>query len=467
MPQAKRFKEGKGGTLTQVDKNTGKPIDNPQVITKNNGTPTPAVPTPTTSGSTPVNPIPSTPPIISSKDMAGSYNTNSGIVDTKLGELAKVTGGSQSEKETKTTVDANASPKGGKDQTPTTGGTTGDPLYDSLEAWKKTQADALKVQSQERRASYNNLYKNAFAAVDSTYAATLADISSTYESRLAEQERINQLDIARTRAYGLGGSNALAAPLEFSAAISGREQKAASEITRLNNERTALIAKARAARDSGKATLLQTQVDKIYEIEDKLREQIADVAVEATNQYNMLVKIRQEQEAKQKEQAAAFIAQAALDKGKEWEGADNVAKDKIIRDIIARSGGVLDYATVYATLNDTVTKAAADAADLAYKRAQTTKLWKDIEKGDSPASDPYAAINQLLGLKNEQGVPYSTAEGYITWAGFNAISAAAKEDGVSRKDLLAEYGYMLQPGADGDYEGYDLTKAEIKALKGD
>lgn len=55
-------------------------------------------------------------------------------------------------------------------------------------------------------------------------------------------------------------------------------------------------------------------------------------------------------------------------------------------------------------------------------------------------SQGYALINQLAGKANTQGVPYVDANGYFTPEGFKDIVANAAEDGLSRADILSEYG---------------------------
>lgn len=69
----------------------------------------------------------------------------------------------------------------------------------------------------------------------------------------------------------------------------------------------------------------------------------------------------------------------------------------------------------------------------------------------------YALINQLLGMTDSSGVPYVDPNGYFTPQGFKSIVQNAAEDGLSRADILAEYGDKIYPQA---ADKYGLTPKE-------
>lgn len=73
----------------------------------------------------------------------------------------------------------------------------------------------------------------------------------------------------------------------------------------------------------------------------------------------------------------------------------------------------------------------------------------------------FSTINQLLGTKNSQGMPYTDTSGYLTAQGFKDLISAATSDGIKRADFLKNYGYLLSPNY---LQGYNLTPADKKLL---
>lgn len=73
----------------------------------------------------------------------------------------------------------------------------------------------------------------------------------------------------------------------------------------------------------------------------------------------------------------------------------------------------------------------------------------------------YGQINQLLTMADGKGVPYIDNNGFFTPEGFKSIVENAAEDGLTRSDILAEYGDKIYgPGA----KKYGLTPKEISDL---
>jgi hypothetical protein len=73
----------------------------------------------------------------------------------------------------------------------------------------------------------------------------------------------------------------------------------------------------------------------------------------------------------------------------------------------------------------------------------------------------YSAINQLMGLKNEQGMPYLDSEGFFTAQGFKDIVRNSIEDGITRADIINQYGSFLSPYG---IKSYGLSAKEAKDL---
>lgn len=93
------------------------------------------------------------------------------------------------------------------------------------------------------------------------------------------------------------------------------------------------------------------------------------------------------------------------------------------------------------------------------KTTSGTKLTESERKANT-----FSAINQIIDnqiVDNKTGVPYVDANGFFTPVGFKSILKAALEDGLSKKEVLQEYGqYLYLP----DIDNYGLTDADKKTL---
>lgn len=93
------------------------------------------------------------------------------------------------------------------------------------------------------------------------------------------------------------------------------------------------------------------------------------------------------------------------------------------------------------------------------KTSSTAKLTATEKKANT-----FSAINQIIDnqiVDNKTGVPYVDSNGFFTPVGFKSILKAALEDGVSKKEILQEYGqYLYLP----DIDNYGLTEADKKTL---
>lgn len=73
----------------------------------------------------------------------------------------------------------------------------------------------------------------------------------------------------------------------------------------------------------------------------------------------------------------------------------------------------------------------------------------------------YGQINQLLSMSDSNGVPYVDSNGYFTPQGFKSIVENAAEDGLTRAEILAQYGSLIYgPAA----SKYGLTPKEMTDL---
>lgn len=323
---------------------------------------------------TAIKPIGSTSPVLSSGDAAGEFKAAGTALDAKLAppattpitDIAKTDTGTPAPK-----TDGAAQ------------NTSGDPLYDEfLKNQQTVQTDSAKWGA-DKQAEVRALLPKTLSFLDEQYASSVLNITSTYDKLITEQQKINQTNVDRTKAYGLSAGGQYM-PLEFTQAVSLQEQKAANEISTLETERNSLLAKAKAARDQGEITTLRENMDAINKVEDQMRQRTKDLADEVQKRYELVVKVRQEQEKKRVETAQKTLDAAKIRYLKEFQDAKtDEEKTKLIRKIILDSGGTLndkDFYSIYSSLagasqsaKDATAKAAKDAADLAKSKQDTAK----------------------------------------------------------------------------------------------
>lgn len=245
---------------------------------------------------------------------------------------------------------------------------SGDPVYDKMQAWQKEQSAKFDADALTRKAEYEALYKTSLASLDATVASTISGINATFDKRIAEQKRINQIRIDRSKAYGLGSDNALYNPMEFTDMVTTREEEAGDAIVALEGQRNSLIAQAKSARDVGNSKLLRDRLADLDKVDEQVRTKLKDVSDEADKQYRLLRDIRKDEEAKHKEAVAKMVEQLGSIAPKyadDFGGMSDEEQDAFINRIVKETG--LDYATVFATLQKSVTtakdKARADKKD--------------------------------------------------------------------------------------------------------
>jgi hypothetical protein len=313
-----------------------------------------AAPVPEFSGGGSVNarPVPTlatiepTAPVITSEDNLNQFNQDS----TSLNEQAAAGAAYTQQQQEKTVTNKETGIVTDKGAITTTT-SSGDPLYDRLATWEKEQAVVIKKEAEKRKKDYEKLYNTSLAAIDSTTNATIQGLNSTYAKRVDEQERINNLDVARVKAYGLSEGGRYV-PIMFGDAVSAREQEGADKIMSLESQRNSLISEAKAARDRGQSALLRSKMEDLAKVDADIRSQLKDVQQESQRQYQVLREVRKEVEAKHQAKIdkalkqLASIAPMFID---DFDKMDSTGKDAFINQLVASTG--LDYASIYGILN--------------------------------------------------------------------------------------------------------------------
>ncbi len=408
--------------------------------------------------------IGSTPPVVSSKDNAQQYRDDSNKLDGITSAFE------QGQKDT--TKDSTAG-KTTETYTPFATGaektvdgktvveTTGDPILDKLNKWETEQDARFQQTAAANKANYESLYQTSLAAVDATAQATINNINSTYDKRIAEQNRINKLNIDRVKAYGLS-SGGQYTPISFGDAISNREQEAADKISELDSQRNSLIAQAKAARDAGASQLLRDKLEDLDKIDEQLRKNLSNVEAEADKQYKLLRDLRQEEEKKHTaalDKMRTNLAAIAPQYADEYGSLSDEEKDKFIEKVSKQTG--LDYATIYGVLESSVAdkeKAALEKkkteADIEATKALTTQ--RNASAADSFAS----AATKNQDRKDKQSMNADLPDTFTSDDDFNAkrqayvkkygTNGAKLWDETYNKDDVGDYTYTIDAGGGAD-----------------
>lgn len=376
-------------------------------------------------------------PVVSSNDNVQTFKDNSNELDGILGSLADKTGNETIKKEETTKTEFNVNKEGQVE--------TGDPVLDKLNSWEAEQRKSFEAETEQRKSDYEKLFQTNLSAIDATANATTQRINASYAKRIDEQRRINDLNIARVKAYGLGNGGQYT-PISYGDAVTNREQEASDKVTSLENERNSLIAQAESARLAGQSKALSEKMTAIFDINKELRESLARVEKEAETQYQLLRDLRKEEETKHKEAVDTMvkrltsIAPQYLD---EYEQMDDEEKNKFIQKIATQTG--VDYATVYGIMQG----ASSSVADSALK---TKKTEADIKAVEALANQRNAsAFKDRNSTKEEENMDKDVPDTFKDDTEFQSkrqefvkkygTKGASYWDDVFDKDSVGDYTY--------------------------
>lgn len=298
--------------------------------------------------------------VVSSQDNASSFNNNSNQLDSLTNRQPIET--ENKEEVRPASIDVN---KDGKL-------TTGDPVLDKLNASEQQRKLQAEAEAERQKQEYEKLFKTQMSLIDANASATTRRIYDTYDKRLEEQRRLNDLNVARVKAYGLGGGGRFT-PISFGDAITEREREASDRIMGLERERDNLIALAEIARREGESAMLEGRMEQIFNIEDQLRKNLQNIEKQAQDQYKLLRELRQDEEAKHQkavEEMQQKLAVFAMKSGDELENMSPEEKDQLISQIMGSTG--MDYFTVYSTLHNAQKENLLDKLSIEKKRADIT-----------------------------------------------------------------------------------------------
>lgn len=391
----------------------------------------------------------STPPVISSIDNKAEFMQNSdkitGIDKAFSGIYNGATETNVDKTKTTTTADGTKTTT-----TDTTVETTGDPVYDNILKQNKEREAQFELDAQKKKDEYASLYQTSLANLDATAKATIDRINTSYDRRIKEQQRINQLNIDRTKAYGLA-SGGQYTPIDFGDAVSLRETEASDKITSLESERTDLINQAKVARDNGASSLLRQKLQDLDKVDADIRTQLKAVEEESDKRYKMLRDIRTAEETKAKERrekALSQIASLAPSYTDEYEKMTPEQKNQFIQQIATKTG--LDYASIYGTLEAGMIKGKKDKLDIVGKTLDNSKKSADVasawKKVNAPDGDGTKVTPAMMSADAPE--TFASDEDFkkqmTTFVRKYGSAGATYWDKVYQKDSVGDYSYTVQ-----------------------
>lgn len=281
--------------------------------------------------------------------------------------------------------------------------------------------------------------------------STKALIASIHAARQNQQGQVDQKYEQYTRGLQLLGiekGSAQATPELLSGQLIQAENDHQQKISKLVSDETKALIDAQTARDEGDLKLMKEKMDYVKDIKKEKATALKDY-------YDTLTA---------GSKAAEGLASSVLDK---VDGLDPKHKEEYIMRVADAYN--IPYDTLVSSLAKEKVSRTKDDLSAANIRSEIANRGKS---GGGTAAERKAfvfdQIGQLLepGAKDSKGVPYLDSSGYMTAAGFKKLISAAKGDGITRKEFLAEYAGQIYLGTPEAASAYGLTGAEVKAIKG-
>jgi len=406
------------------------------------------------------------PPAISSEDNSRVYDEGSAKIDNQDTAIKAYLDSLNTDTAKTTDVAPPTIDVDGKQDGETRGvEPTGDAATDTYLKYvntKQIEADNEIKAAEKKRLQREQLFKTSLAALDATTNAILNSINLTYDKVLSEQKRINSLNIARMKAYGLG-SGAYYTPISFSNAMSVREAEAANKVADLEDKRNNLIAQAKNARDKGEVGLMQEKFDNLDKIDDEMRSTLRDIEKDVRSQYDLFRKYAREQEDAHKKKVEDS-KKALLSVSTKF--VDDYEKDKegFIQSFLNNPTVQLTYADIFETmeqalLNKKTAITTGKKSTLALQKSEA-----DIARVKMLNTKTQAEIDKINRGGTEEDFT-ATENKKLEQAGLSGVSRQQKLDYLYMDDLDYEEKYEGEGGGDlksrVEAAGYDYDK--IKA----
>lgn len=301
------------------------------------------------------------------------------------------------------------------------------------------------------------------ASNNALYKGTISSIKSTFDARADSlKENYARLGASRTKAQFQTDAFRYT-PTHSEGIITNDENNMVMDLADLDAQEQSLILAATTAKEAKDWDALDAQM-KMYDTISQQKSTLIGSLLTAATEQNRRIEAELKIDREIAEKAAST---------KQGDGAAKLAAN--VAPVIAKEVAKMtdEEAIAYVTKKagelgidpDILRSAVIDRGreDADYARSLIPKPVKAPKPTESELKNSaFSTINELLsGDYSVDGVPYKDPNGFFTVQGFKTIAKAALASGVSRTELLENYGGDLNPD---EIEAYGLTVKEKENL---
>ncbi len=325
------------------------------------------------------------------------------------------------------------------------------------------------------------------AKLDSTLSSLVDSIQKKYEARRLKMQDINARNLEGKRISGITSGRMKYANTMEDNLLSTEELDGQARLAEIDAEEMTLIAQAKQARDEASYTAFYKNMDRLDALSKEKMDTItnlhnaaiaADKALDEKRRNSIteeqaLFNLSQDKASSFAKTAYELMSTMKTDADKEAY-LQKLAKDQkldpeILRGAIDEYGGKQENLQSQIAARESAASAREQSLSIQEQRLLLQKEKNEKGTVSEQKANVIAGINDLLDQANQAkakaifGAEFVDKNGYITPQGFKILVSNAKEDGLTRKEFLAEYGSQLYLQENKAKE-YGITAAEEKLL---
>jgi len=430
-----------------------------EVITNRLGT-TPATPTPTLGA--PATPANQSTRVGTGAGQAPTLDDNNGVTVTSYKDNGDGTTTNVLSDGTTSTVRYIKNADGSQTAVEVGNGEASSPILDAEREFSASTRQQL-ADLDSQKMMFDKKIDRLLASNNALYKGTISSIKSTFDARADSlKENYARLGASRTKAQFQTDAFRYT-PTHAEGIITNDENNMVMDLADLDAQEQSLILAATTAKEAKDWDALDAQM-KMYDTISQQKSTLIGSLLTAATEQNRRIEAELKIEREIAEKAAAT---------KQGDGAAKLAAN--VAPVIAKEVAKMtqEEAVAYVTkkagelgidpniLRSAVIDRGREDAD--YARSLIPKPVKAPKPTESELKNgAFSTINELLsGDYSVDGVPYKDPSGFFTVQGFKTIAKAALASGVSRTELLENYGGDLNPD---QIESYGLTVKEKENL---
>ncbi len=290
-----------------------------------------------------------------------------------------------------------------------------DPTYIKSRQDDEGKRETAKLKMESDKADFLSSLDTRLAQNSEALRIRLTNISQIWDKRIKVQDRLNSLRVNRIKAYGVS-RGAIYQPIQFTDAVTAREEEASSKIQELESLRGQALSEAKLAYESGKSMLLQSKVDNIKSIEADLEAKYTEIERESDKQYKLLLSIEKEQQKedeKLREETLKKIIASVQMRKEEFQDMTPEEIDQEVQKLVVENN--IQYSDAYnaimegksinlkeedlrakiektkATTEKTKEQTLTEEEKRKTEKAKQYKYYKDTAKKDKPTAEEMSA----------------------------------------------------------------------------